>query len=137
MPGPIENEIAKGYVFRSKTQFTLDDVRHYPFPWMLRATVEAYANGNVAQRARALLWLEEAFKKPLRAEDFHSEFWTIAETLFALRQVQGLDSDAKAGEPAVRSMTSEPPLAGTRPSKRPHPCARPCARTCSRARRID
>ena len=36
VPGPIENEVAKGYVFRSKTQFTLDDVRHYPFPWMLR-----------------------------------------------------------------------------------------------------
>jgi len=90
VPGPIESEIAKGYVFRSKTQFTLDDVRHYPFPWMLRATVEAYEHGSVAQRARALLWLEEAFAKPLRAEDFRSEHWTMAETLWALRHVQAL-----------------------------------------------
>jgi hypothetical protein len=90
VPGPIENEVAKGYVFRSKTQFTLDDVRHYPFPWMLRATIEAYQSGTTAQRARALLWLEDAFKSPMRQEDFHSEFWTMAETLFALRQVQGL-----------------------------------------------
>jgi hypothetical protein len=90
VPGPIENEVAKGYVFRSKTQFTLDDVRHYPFPWMLRATVESYQSGTTAERARALLWLEDAFKSPLREEDFHKEFWTMAETLFALRQVQGL-----------------------------------------------
>jgi hypothetical protein len=89
VPSPIENEVAKGYV-RSETQFTLDDVRHYPFPWMLRATVEAYESGTTAQRARALLWLEDAFKSPMRQEDFHAEFWTMAETLFALRQVEGL-----------------------------------------------
>jgi hypothetical protein len=100
VPGPIENEVAKGFVFRSKTQFTLDDVRHYPFPWMLRATVEAYANGTTAQRARALLWLEEAFKRPLRQEDFRTEFWTMAETLFALRQVQGR-LERRADEPTA------------------------------------
>src|SRR5262249_41926919 len=90
VPGPIESEIAKGYVFRSKTQFTLDDVRHYPFPWMLRATGEAYEHGNVSQRARALLWPEEALQKPLRVEDFRAEFWTMAETLMALRHVEAL-----------------------------------------------
>jgi hypothetical protein len=90
VPGPIENEVAKGYVFLDNGQLTLDDVRHYPFPWMLRATVEAYQSGTTAQRARALLWLEEAFKSPMREEDFHKEYWTMAETLFALRQVQGL-----------------------------------------------
>jgi hypothetical protein len=42
------------------------------------------------QRVRALLWFEEAFQQPLRVEDFHSEFWTIAETLFALRHVEKL-----------------------------------------------
>ena len=35
VPTPLQSEMAKGYVFRSKTQFTLDDVRHYRFPWML------------------------------------------------------------------------------------------------------
>jgi hypothetical protein len=90
VPAPIENEVAKGYVYRSEIQFTLDDVRHYPFPWMLRATAESYETGTTAQRARALVWLEQAFKTPLRPADFRNEFWTMAETLFALRQVQGL-----------------------------------------------
>src|SRR5262249_28939062 len=72
---------------RGDTSFAPDSSRHYPFPWMLRATAEAYANGNATQRVRALLWLEEAFRSPLRAEDFHGEFWTMAETLFALRHV--------------------------------------------------
>jgi hypothetical protein len=97
VPEPIENDIAKGVVERSETQATIDEARHYRFPWMLRTTVEAYANGNVAQRTRAMLWIEEAFKKPLRAEDLHSEYWTIAETLFALRYVQGL-LDVKSGK---------------------------------------
>src|SRR5262249_46951423 len=83
-------EVAKGYVYRGEIQFTLDDVRHYPFPWMLRATAESYETGKTAQRARALVWLEQALKTPLRPADFRNEFWTMAETLFALRQVQGL-----------------------------------------------
>ncbi len=100
VPGVIESEIAKGYVFRSKTQFTLDDVRHYPFPWMLRTTAEAYEKGTVPQRARALLWLEDAFKSPMKVEDFRSEFWTMSETLFALRHVQPRLGQ-RADEPAA------------------------------------
>jgi hypothetical protein len=52
----------------------------------------------VAQRVRALLWLETAFSKPRRAEDFHAEFWTMAETLLALRHVQAL-LGPKSGTP--------------------------------------
>jgi hypothetical protein len=103
VPDPVENEIAKAVVHRTETQVTLDEVRHYRLPWMLRTTVEAYANGNVAQRTRAMLWIEQAFKRPLRPEDIHSEYWTIAETLFALREVQAL-LEAKVAKPAV-SMT--------------------------------
>lgn len=90
IPGPLEDEVAKGVVFQSKAKVTLDEVRHYPFPSMLRATVQTYANGNVRQRARALLWIESAFKRPLRAEDFHSEHWIMAETLFVLRHAKAL-----------------------------------------------
>ena len=39
----------------ARRQFTLDDVRHYRFPWMLRTTVDAYANGSAMQKARAAL----------------------------------------------------------------------------------
>ena len=82
--------MAKGYVFRSKTQFTLDDVRHYRYPWMLLTTVGAYANGSAVQRARAALWIEQAFRRPLLPADLHNEHWTIAETLYALRRVRAI-----------------------------------------------
>ncbi len=101
VPGLTESEISKGNVLRTKTVMTVDDSRHYRFPWMLRTTVEAYANGNVSQRARALLWIEEALRSPLRVEDFHTEFWTMAEMLFALGHVQ-TQLDAKAVRSAAR-----------------------------------
>src|SRR5262249_40788925 len=63
VPSPLDNEQAKGYVFRSKLQYTLDDVRHYRFPWMLTTTIDAYANGGVVQKARAALWIEEALRR--------------------------------------------------------------------------
>jgi hypothetical protein len=90
VPPPLQSEQAKGYVFRSKTQFTLDDVRHYRFPWMLTTTVDAYANGSAMQKARATLWIEEALRRPLLPADLRNEHWTIAETLFALRHVRSV-----------------------------------------------
>jgi len=96
VPSPLQSEQAKGYVFRSKTQFTLDDVRHYRFPWMLTTTVDAYANGTVTQKARAALWIEEALRRPLTPADMRNEHWTIAETLLALRHVQSVLNGAVA-----------------------------------------
>jgi len=87
VPGLNENETAKGQVFRSKNQFTLDDVRHYRFPWMLTATVEAFPRGSNLEKAQALVWLGKALDRPLTNPDFHNEVWTIAETLFILRQI--------------------------------------------------
>ena len=100
VPSPLDNEQAKGYVFRSKTQFTLDDVRHYRFPWMLTTTIDAYANGGATQKARAALWIEEALRRPLTPADLRNEHWTIAETLFALRHVRSV-LEGTAGRPAV------------------------------------
>jgi hypothetical protein len=100
VPPPLQSEQAKGYVFRSKTQFTLDDVRHYRFPWMLTTTVDAYANGGRVQKARAALWIEEALRRPLTPSDMRNEHWTIAETLFALRHVRSVLEGA-SGRPAV------------------------------------
>jgi hypothetical protein len=100
VPSPLDNEQAKGYVFRSKTQFTLDDVRHYRFPWMLTTTIDAYANGGATQKARAVLWIEEALRRPMSPADLRNEHWTIAETLFALRHVRSV-LEGTAGRPAV------------------------------------
>ena len=87
VPGLTESETAKGQVFRSKNQFTLDDVRHYRFPWMLKTTVDAYPNGTNLEKARALVWIEKALDRPLTSSDFRNEEWTIAETVFVLRQI--------------------------------------------------
>jgi hypothetical protein len=100
VPSPLQSEQAKGYVFRSKTQFTLDDVRHYRFPWMLSTTVDAYANGSVMQKARAALWIEQALARPLTPADLRNEHWTIAETLLALRHVRSVLEETANGTPA-------------------------------------
>ena len=71
VPPPGHSEISKGLVLRSKTQFTLDESRHYQFPWMLLTTVDAYRNGSAPQKARAVLWVEAALSHPLTA-DGHS-----------------------------------------------------------------
>jgi hypothetical protein len=102
VPAPNRDEISKGVVFRSNNLVTLDEVRHYRFPWMLRATTDSYRSGKVVHRARAALWLEEALSKPVTPETLHSEYWTIAEVLLALREVQAaLDSESRpvAGPP--------------------------------------
>jgi hypothetical protein len=88
VPTPGESEQSKGYVFVKRTQVTLDDVRHYRYPWMLRTTIDSYANADVFQRARALLWLEEALAEAPSVADLNSEAWTSAEVLFALRHAQ-------------------------------------------------
>ena len=101
VPKPAEGESAKGYVFLGEGQFTLDDVRHYRYPWMLRETIDSYAHGNLVGRTRALLWLDEALKKASTAEDLRLETWTSAEILFALRRAQAavtMKSSPRPGE---------------------------------------
>jgi hypothetical protein len=102
VPGLRQSEVSKGVVWLDSTQITLDESRHYMFPWMLRATAEAYPNGDLSQRTRAVLWIEQAFKRPLRPEDLHSEYWTMAETLFALRYVEAILHSGSAQKPRSR-----------------------------------
>jgi hypothetical protein len=87
VPALSESEAAKGYVFRSKNQFTLDDVRHYRYPWMLATTVDAFGAGSNLEKSRALIWIEDALSRPLSNNDFRSEIWTIAEAVFAFRRI--------------------------------------------------
>jgi hypothetical protein len=87
VPALNESEAAKGYVFRSKNQFTLDDVRHYRYPWMLATTVGAFGAGSNLEKSRALIWIEDALSRPLTNSDFRSEIWTIAEAVFAFRRI--------------------------------------------------
>jgi hypothetical protein len=90
VPKPSETEDAKAYVFLVGNQFTLDDTRHYRYPWMLRETVDAYPRGDLADRTRALLWLNGALDNPISPKDLNSEPYTIAEVLFGLRHAQSV-----------------------------------------------
>jgi hypothetical protein len=103
VPAPGKNDSAKAFVYlpgQASTQITLDDVRHYAFPWMVRETVDAYARGNLFARTRALLWLDEAIKTPARPADLNSEVWTSSEVLFALQHTKSMLAQ-KAGPRAA------------------------------------
>jgi hypothetical protein len=102
VPTVQDIEVAKGFVLgQSKGSFLLDQVRHYKYPWMLRATVDAYANGNLWERARGVVWIHHALERPLSPTDFllgGSQFqdWAMAEVLIALRHaLYVLDGSSK------------------------------------------
>jgi hypothetical protein len=88
VPAPTEDEQAKGVVFLNNSQFMVDDVRHYRYPWMLRTTIDAYKSGDLLQRARALVWIDAALRQAPTVESLHREGWTMAEILIALRHAQ-------------------------------------------------
>jgi hypothetical protein len=56
--------------------------------WALVATVDAYAAGNLAQRAAAVQWIERILKPALLGPEVRSQRWVAAELLFALAHLQ-------------------------------------------------
>ncbi|TDR93009.1 ATP-binding protein [Enterovirga rhinocerotis] len=84
-----DNEISKANLLvKAGASVEVDDSRFYRFPWMLLATVETQESGSLLQRARALVWVEQALKAPLSNADFGNEAWIAGEVLFVLRQVE-------------------------------------------------
>lgn len=100
-----DNEISKANLQpRPGGQTEVDDSRFYRFPWMLLATIETQATGSALQRAKALVWVEEALKAPIAIADFGSESWIAAEVLFAIRQASArLDGKSNFTEPLAGS----------------------------------
>jgi len=93
VPPPGKNDSAKSFVYlpgQASTQITLDDVRHYAYPWLVRETVDAYARGNLFARTGALLWLDQALSAPTHPADLKSEVWTSSEVLFALQHAKSM-----------------------------------------------
>jgi len=71
--------------YDTRQGYANDDFVQVILPWMLVATADAYNNGNVAQRAKALVWLEESLSQESILEaDTTPENWWRAELLFAL-----------------------------------------------------
>lgn len=87
-PLPGQDELAKGYVFFGTNQMTIDETRHYLYPWMLRTTIDAYHQGTVMERSHALVWLQDALVHAPMAEDLYKEIWTTAEVLYSLQHAK-------------------------------------------------
>ena len=67
-----------------------DTIRHYVLPWELIATVDAYKNGNLFEKVRALKWIDHLLVK---AGEFQTSvndaYWIAAELLIALIYLDG------------------------------------------------
>jgi hypothetical protein len=71
-------------------------------PWLLIATADAYANGSLLQRVKALSWIEQVLAQDgVTNSDTEPDNWWRAEVLYALRYVleQNGDSPKQTSEP--------------------------------------
>jgi hypothetical protein len=73
---------------RSPDKPEVDDFVQIKLPWMVIATVDAYPNSNVVQRAKALQWLESALQQPsVITADTQPDNWWRGELSYALQYV--------------------------------------------------
>ena len=64
----------------------IDHFVQIKLPWMLISTIDAYASGDVFQRAKALHWLERTLNhESVAIADGNENNWWRAELLYALR----------------------------------------------------
>lgn len=74
--------------FETKDGYANDDFVQIRLPWLLIGTADAYRNGSIIQRAKALAWLEEALdQRSVVAADTTPDNWWRAELLYSLRYV--------------------------------------------------
>jgi hypothetical protein len=114
---------AKAHVVLPNGTVTLDEVRHYRYPWMLITTAEAFPAGTRWQRARATVWIEEALREPVVIADQcsatdtalciprHAD-WTIAEVLIALRHLKQRVNGQGPGKPDAEVCAPKSRVAG-------------------------
>jgi hypothetical protein len=86
-PVPEASAVEHAYVV---TQTPLgeihDNSEQVILPWTLAATVDAYENGGLISRARALRWIDHAVSDPgVIAGDRQKDSWTRAELLYGLQ----------------------------------------------------
>ncbi len=82
-------------VLRTSSGEAVDHFVQIKLPWMLAATIDAFANGDVRQRARALEWIEQTLDHPsVAAAETQPESWWRAELLYALRHASSASAPA-------------------------------------------
>src|SRR5262245_32445592 len=81
-------EASNTYITPSGGGLEFDRTRHYVLQWELVATVDAYAAGDMDQRAAALQWLERILAPGLASPEVRNQNWVSAELLYGLRYLQ-------------------------------------------------
>lgn len=81
-------EASNTYLLLANGALDFDRTRHYVLQWALVATVDAYASGSLAQRARALQWIERILRPSLISPEVRNQNWVAAELLYALTYLQ-------------------------------------------------
>jgi hypothetical protein len=81
-------EASNTYVTPASGGLVFDRTRHYVLQWELVATADAYAAGDLTQRAAALQWLERILTPGLASPEVRNQNWVSAELLYGLRYLQ-------------------------------------------------
>jgi hypothetical protein len=87
LPTGIAGEAENPYVIvETRSGQATDYWEQIKLPWVLVATVDAYPEGGLRQRARALRWIEATLADPrVLATDTEHRAWWRAEYLYGLR----------------------------------------------------
>jgi len=84
----------------SRDDASIDQVSVVRLPWILLATVDAYRDGTVSEKARALRWLDKVLRNPsVRTADTQGLDWVRAELTIGLAET-GKRVDCRACENA-------------------------------------
>jgi hypothetical protein len=76
------------FYFMTKDGYANDDFVQTRLPWLVIGTVDAYDNGSIIQRGRALAWLERALDQvSVLTADTAPDDWVRAELLYSIRYV--------------------------------------------------
>jgi len=76
------------FYFMTKDGYADDSFVQTRLPWLLVGTADAYRNGSLVQRAKALTWLEKALdQRSVVTADTAPDDWLRAELLYAIRYV--------------------------------------------------
>jgi hypothetical protein len=83
---PVENVYIE---LKAPTRVYIDEISQVPIPWSIVATIDAYPNGDVLDRVRAVRWLQGALRQDtvLKA-DANDNNWWRAELLYGLRYLE-------------------------------------------------
>jgi hypothetical protein len=86
----VPASLGENYYVEIKQSSTrqIDHFVQLTMPWMLIATVDAYPNGNLLQKARALSWVERTLgHESVKNADAEQENWWRGELLIALNHL--------------------------------------------------